>query len=167
MMRLSVTAMVALALNATPVAAQTRATVDLDAVEREVAAFIGVPAQEAGSAFSPIDRRLRLAACPRELDLQWYGSRRDTVQVRCPLPGSWKLYVRAYGSGPAQAKAQTLVKRGDEVTVTLAGSGFSVSRSAEALENGAEGEWIRIRVEKGSELRAKVLRPGAVALSLR
>lgn len=154
--------MLALAATATPAFGQAA---DLDAVEREVAAFIGVSAADAGNAFVPIDRRLRLAACANDLELQWYGSRRDSVQVRCPTPGSWKLYVRTLGADSATQEAAS-VKRGDEVTVTLGGKGFSVSQSAEALEGGAVGEWIRVKVQKGTELRARVLRPGAVGVQM-
>ncbi|WP_416385499.1 flagella basal body P-ring formation protein FlgA [Tsuneonella sp. CC-YZS046] len=55
---------------------------------------------------------------------------------------------------------------GDSVNVTLSGPGFSVSQSAEALEAGAVGEWVRVRIGKDTELRAQVLRPGAVGMNL-
>jgi len=113
----------------------------------------------------PVDRRLRLAACASPLDMAWQGARRDTVLVRCPQAGGWKLYVRMLASGATQAAAPVIM-RGDAVTVTLRGPGFSVSQSGEAMDGGAVGEWVRVRVGKDSEMRAQVLRPGTVGMNL-
>lgn len=132
-------------------------------IDREVAAFLGVAPSDAGTAFIPVDRRLRLTPCAQPLALAWQGTRGDSVLVQCP--GGWKIYVRTVTAraGPAM----TAVKRGQSVTVAVEGAGFSVSQSAQALEDGAVGDWVRVRVGKDSELQAQVTRPGAVALSLR
>lgn len=163
MIRRSTCAILAFAAWATPAMAQPFA--DLSAIDREVANFIGVNPNASGGAFAPVDRRLKLMACNLPLNLAWQGARRQTVLVQCPSPGGWKLYVPVYGASVGQV-AQPVVARGDAVSVTLSGPGFSVSQSAEALEAGAVGEWVRVRVGKTTELRAQVLRPGAVGMDL-
>ncbi|MDD3800077.1 MAG: flagella basal body P-ring formation protein FlgA [Novosphingobium sp.] len=161
--RISHAALALAACCATPAYAQ--GFEDPAAIDRQVASFLGVDPMQAGGAFVPVDRRLRLNACAAPLDLSWYGTRRDSVLVQCPQRGGWKIYVRVLGAsaGPVAAPA---VERGDAVTVTLRGPGFSVSQSAEALEGGAVGEWIRVRVGKTGEMQAQVLRPGAVGMDL-
>jgi flagellar basal body P-ring formation protein FlgA len=72
------------ALSATPALAQA-AYADLAVVDRAVAQFTGAPQGAPGGAAMPIDRRLRLAPCRVPLALGWYGTRRDTVEVACPM----------------------------------------------------------------------------------
>lgn len=136
-----------------------------EAIDQQVGAFLGVGPAGAGTAFVPVDRRLRLTACATPLALSWFGTRQDSVLVQCPQAGGWKIYVRTIGmsGGPAAAPA---INRGDAVTVTVNGAGFSVSQAAEAMESGAVGQWVKIRVAKDSEMQAKVLRPGAVGMDL-
>ena len=148
-----------------PAVAEAQTFENLDGVDRQVAAFLGQSPAHAGAGFVPTDRRLRLAACTAPLDLSWYGTRQDTVLVRCPLTNGWKLYVRVEG-GAAAVDAAPAVLRGDAVTVTLRGTGFSVSQSAEALENGAIGDWIRVRMTKASEMRAQILQPGNLTVDM-
>ncbi|OYW44832.1 MAG: hypothetical protein B7Z08_02035 [Sphingomonadales bacterium 32-68-7] len=152
----------ALAALAVPAAAQSFA--DPRLIDLELAAFLGVAPSEAGRAFTPVDRRLRLEPCAQPLALGWQGARRDSVLVQCP--GGWRLYVRVAGQPAAAQASAPMIKRGDAVTVTVRGGGFSVSQSGQALENGASGDWVRIRVGKDTELRAQVLRPGAVVTTL-
>ena len=66
---------------------------DLDAVDREVAAFTGAPIGAPGGASMPVDRRLRLQACAAPLAVSWNGLRRDSVQVQCPAAGGWRIFV--------------------------------------------------------------------------
>ena len=157
--------MVALLLGASPVLAQ--ATADLDAVDRAVAQFTGAAQGQSGGAAMPVDRRLQLAPCREPLALGWHGLRRDAVEVLCPAPGGWKLYVPIAGAGPAAA-APAAVSRGDAVSVTVIGDGFAVSQGGEALEGGAVGSWIKVRTQSPGApvLRARVLRPGAVGIDL-
>lgn len=157
-------ALAALASGAAPALAQPFA--DLDAIDRQVAAFIGIdPARMAG-AFAPVDRRLRLNACTRPLSLAWNGNRRETVLVQCPVAGGWKLYVPIFMASAGTMVAPPVVMKGDAVTVTVKGNGFSVSQAGEALDAGAVGEWIRVKVGKEGEVRAQILRPGAVGMDL-
>ncbi|HTM95196.1 MAG TPA: flagella basal body P-ring formation protein FlgA [Croceibacterium sp.] len=154
--------LLALALAGAAVPALAQGFADPAEIDREVAAFLGVPAAQAGSAFIPVDRRLRLASCAQPLALDWQGTRRDSVLVQCP--GIWKIYVRT--AGPAAALAVAGVKRGQPVSMSVRGTGFSVSQTAQALEDGAVGDWVRVRVGKDSEVQARVTRPGAVSIDL-
>lgn len=135
---------------------------DLAAIDRAVAAFAGVAAP-------PVDRRLRLNPCTAPLALAWYGARQDRIQATCPGSGGWTIYVAL----PAQAAAPApalVIQRGDAVTITAGGAGFAVSQPGEALENGAAGAWIKVRPVGAAAgalpLRAQVLRPGLVGISL-
>ena len=154
------------ALTAAPVLAQS-AHANHAAIDRAVEQFTGVPQGAPGGAAMPVDRRLRLAPCRAALMLGWYGARRDTVEVACPMPGGWKLYVPLAGSTPGAAAAP-LIARGDAITVAVRGEGFAVSQPGEALEGGAEGAWIKVRTLGAGApvLRARVLRPGLVGIDL-
>jgi flagellar basal body P-ring formation protein FlgA len=145
-----------------PVLAQST---DLAAIDTEVARFTGSPVGAPGGAAQPVDRRLRLRPCPGPLALQWYGLRRDTVQVSCPVPGGWRIYVPLTAGSQSEQMAP-LVTKGDAVTVIVSGQGFAVSQQGEALEGGGAGEWIKVRLGRGEPLRARVLRPGAVGIVL-
>ena len=141
------------------------------AIDRAVAQFTGSEIGMPGGARSPVDRRLRLANCPVAFALEWYGRSRDTVLVRCPETGGWRIFV-PLTSGAAQAAATSgpdVVARGEAVTITVRGAGFALSRRGEALEAGAVGEWIRVRSadqRNGDPLRAQILRPGLVGMDL-
>ncbi len=153
------------ALSASP--ALAAAFADLAVLDREVSAFTGAPQGAPGGAALPVDRRLRLAQCSGPLALSWYGSRRETVLVECPVSGGWKVYVplRIVVSTSA---AGPIVARGDAVTVMVSGDGFNVSQPGEAMEPGALGAWIKVRQAGGKSepLRAQVLRPGVVGIPL-
>lgn len=143
---------------------------DLAAIDREVALFTGAEPGEGGGALRPVDRRLRLAACAAPLALGWNGPRHDAVVVRCPVPGGWHIYVPAQSLTPAHGTAP-VVARGESLTVMVEGEGFAVSEAGEALEPGAEGEWIRVRMAsagagKTEPLRARIVRPGLVSVPL-
>lgn len=154
--------LLALALAGAAAPAFAQGFADPAGIDREVAAFLGVPPSDAGTAFVPVDRRLRLAQCARPLALGWQGTRRDSILVQCP--GVWRIYVRTTSlSGSATMAA---VKRGQPVSVSVRGAGFTVSQNAQALEDGAVGDWVRIRVGKDSELQARVTRPGVVSIDL-
>lgn len=153
-------------LIAAPALAQP--TADLAGIEHEVAAFAGARSD----AVVPLDRRLRLAACARDHALGWFGTRRDMVEVRCPVPGGWRLFV-TLSVGPEKGGSAALVAKGDAVTISIRDAGFALSQPGEALEAGGEGAWIRVRpvrpgapVLRAPVLRAQVLRPGQVGIDL-
>lgn len=153
------------ALFASP--ALAAAFADLAVLDREIAAFTGAPQGAPGGAALPVDRRLRLSQCSGPLALSWYGSRRETVLVECPVAGGWKVYVPLRIAASASA-ATPIVARGEAVTVVVSGAGFAVSQPGEAIEPGALGAWIRVRKagSKGEPIRAQVLRPGVVGIPL-
>lgn len=64
-------------------------------------------------------------------------------------------------------RADVVVERGETVSVSYEGNGFTLIRQGEALETGRAGEWIRVRPtgEKAQPIKAQVLRPGAVRIS--
>ena len=140
---------------------------DLGAIDRAVATFAGAEIGLPGGAILPVDRRLRLAACPQSLDLAWHDGRHATVLVQCPVPGGWHIFVpvRAVGGGPVA------VARGEDVTISVTGDGFTVSQTGEAMDGGAVGEWIRVRPARegsprGDAIRARIVRPGEVEVPL-
>ena len=139
------------------------------AVER----FTGAPAGAPGGARVPVDRRMRLAVCSKDLDVRFHGARVDTLTVACPDPGSWRIFVAlntsmasaAAAPAPAQ-QVQEIVARGDLVSIMVSGRGFSVQQGGEALEAGAAGDWIRVRPTGSKEtLRARISRPGLVTIA--
>ncbi len=150
---------------ALPAQAQTHA--DLAEVDRAVASFTGVLQGQPGGAALPVDRRLRLTPCRAALATGWYGARQDTVEVSCPMPGGWRLFVPLAGMTRGEA-APPAITRGDAVSIAVSGDGFAVAQSGEALESGAVGTWIKVRTANPSApaLRARVIRPGLVGIEL-
>ncbi len=141
---------------------------DLEAIDREVAAFTGASIGQQGGAATPVDRRLRLNPCAAPLALSWHSPRRDSVLVQCPVTGGWRLYVPVRGA--TAESATPAINRGDAVTIAVAGDGFTVSQPGEALEGGAVGAWIRVRgvaaAKPGANdaMRAQIVRPGLVSV---
>ena len=136
-------------------------------IDSAVAEFTGAAIGTEGGARLPIDRRLRLARCEAPLALEWYGRSHETVLVRCPAAGGWRLFV-PIESGPAAARQEPIVARGEAVAIVVQGHGFTLSRQGEALEGGAVGEWIRVRPAgtRSEPVRVRVLEHGRVGMNL-
>ena len=117
----------AVALLGTAAPALAAGFADPAAIDRAVAEFTGAAVGAPGGARTPVDRRLRLAACNAGLMLEWYGRTRDTILVRCPEQGGWRLFV-PLAAGGAEQSGPDVVSRGDMVTITVRGSGFTLSR---------------------------------------
>lgn len=133
---------------------------DPRAIDRAVLEFTGVPIGETGGARVPADRRLRLAACEGPLDLAWHGNSRSTIRVACPGPQSWRIFIATRPAERAQA-AEPSVSRGDPIAVQVRGRGFSVQQGGEAMESGAIGDWIAVRMSRdAAPVRARIERPG-------
>ncbi|TCM18884.1 flagella basal body P-ring formation protein FlgA [Novosphingobium sp. PhB165] len=156
-------------------AAASGSFADLDAIDRQVAAFTGAGTGEIGGALTPVDRRLRLSPCLSGLALSWRGTGQDSVVVQCGDAGGWRLFVpvRRPAALAEAASAAPVIKRGDAVAIAVSGEGFTVTQPGMALEGGAEGDWIRVRPLSGAgvstrtqELRAQIVSPGTVALPL-
>lgn len=151
---------------AAPAAAQTFE--DLEALEARVAAALGAGIGEPGGPSRPIDRRLRLAACPQPviIDAPVLGA----AAVRCEALG-WRIRVPVSGfSGPAAVasapvRAEPIIRRGDQVQLIATTSSFTVSTSGVAEQDGAPGDRIRVRTERrSSPIIGRVTDDGRVAL---
>ncbi|MDO9488489.1 MAG: flagella basal body P-ring formation protein FlgA [Sphingomonadaceae bacterium] len=160
----------ALAL-AAPVAAST-AYEDLDRLEARVVAAVGAGIGEPGGPQRPIDRRLRLAACP------------SAPMVTMPMTGAatldcealgWRIHVplaRTAIAGPgdsgaaAREKVEPVIRKGDQVEVVAMGGMFTVSTIAVAQQDGAPGDRIRLKGDgKAAPFFAQVEAPGRVVVS--
>ena len=164
---------IALAAGIFAVAAPAAANRPMDpaAIDRAVMEFTGAGVGQPGGARLPVDRRMRLNACGTPLQLTWYGSNRDSVQVLCPDAG-WRIYVAVAQTRQAieAEEQQVVVSRGETVAIIVEGGGFSLSRQAVAMEEGVVGQWIRVRPaqdKRADPVRAQVVRPGQVAVRLR
>lgn len=156
--------------------AQGAGFADLAAIDRQVEAFTGAPIGAPGGAITPVDRRMRLRSCGAPLAISWYGLRRNSLQVQCPEANGWRIFVQLASAPVAAAAAAPeppAVSRGDAVTISVQGEGFSVSQPGEALDAGPVGAWIRVRPvrsvaagPKGDTLRAQIARPGMVVIPL-
>lgn len=144
---------------------------DLAALDLRIAEFTGAAIGEEGGAIQPLDRRLKLRPCAALVDIAWRGEQRDTLVLQCPDAGGWRLYMPVRPLPAAvQATPQIAVQRGDAVTISVAGQGFSISRPGEAMESGAVGEWIKVRPStpanrRAETMRARITAPGVVTLS--
>lgn len=153
-------------------AAASGAFADLDAIDRQVAAFTGAGAGQVGGALTPVDRRLRLQPCRTGVALSWRTSLQESVVVQCGDVNGWRLFVPVRRPTPATLVPEpNAVNRGDAVSIAVTGDGFTVSQPGEAMDAGPVGAWIRVRpVSAGSSgaepMRARVERPGLVMLPL-
>ncbi|WP_420146331.1 flagella basal body P-ring formation protein FlgA [Sphingobium sp.] len=156
---------------------------NLDRIDSLVAMTVGANLGEPGGPAAPVDRRLRLAACPTTPSVE--GPIFGAAMVKCESLG-WRIRVplvaggaaaasgpvprnaSAYGanrfSRPAPAVAkEAVVRKGDPVQLMAGNAVFSVSRMMVADEDGAMGETIRVREDKRSApIFAQVVEMGVV-----
>ncbi|WP_413818501.1 flagella basal body P-ring formation protein FlgA [Sphingobium sp.] len=168
--------MVALAV-ASPAAAQQKFE-NLDRLDGLVAMTVGANLGEPGGPVTPIDRRLKLAACPSTPNVT--GPTFGAAIVKCDAIG-WRIRVPLVAGGvqanvtmPTQRAAaarpvpsrEMVVKKGDPVQLVAGGAAFSVSRLMVADEDGAIGTMIRVRGEdkKASPVLAQVVEMGMVQI---
>ena len=139
---------------------------DLDRLEARVIAAVGAGIGEPGGPARPIDRRLRLAACP------------SAPMVTMPLSGAatltcealgWRIHVplaRVAIVERAHEKPEPVIRKGDQVEVVAQGGAFTVSTIAVAQQDGAPGDRIRLRGDaKAAPFFAEVDAPGRVVVS--
>lgn len=141
----------AASLAATPAFA---ASADLDSLDRLAEAFAGAPVGEDGGPATPIDRRLKLAACKADPEIDWHGDRRDALLIRCPDPRGWRLFVPIKGAQPVAraagmvaTKAEPVIRRGDPVTLVAESPGFSISQDGVAMADAAPGRRLTVKIE--------------------
>ena len=135
---------------------------NLDRIDSLVAMTVGANLGEPGGPRAPVDRRLRLAACPQMPTVT--GPTFGAAVVACDAVG-WRIRVPLvpggaaaasgpvprYGAAPAAARAavrDVVVKRGDPVQLEAGDSLFTVSRMMIADEDGAVGDTIRLREDR-------------------
>ena len=129
---------------ALPALANAQAYQNHDVIDARVAAsLVGT-----GLAAWPVDRRLKLSACPEALRVEQPAS--GLVAVHCD-PLRWRVHARIDGP-PATVTAATpvVIKRGDPVTVNFDASGFSVSANGIAESDARVGDRVRVRVDKNA-----------------
>jgi flagellar basal body P-ring formation protein FlgA len=161
---------IAAILAATPALAQSFQSTTL--LDKAVAGFTGRGIGEDGGARTPIDSRLKLAACPM-VTMNWRSAAHDSVVVACPDP-EWRIYVPIRIAAPAivppspltppppaAAKPVIVIKRGDPVSITAGDSGFSVTRDGIAVNDAAAGARVLIKVTDGKPpIQAIAVEPG-------
>ena len=145
---------------------------NLDMLDTRLMAALGAGVGEPGGPVTPLDRRLRLQACPQPVEIGEPMS--GAATIRCQ-PLGWRIrvpLVAAPSQAPApsmaaapQVRAQPTVRRGDQVELVAISSGFTVSTLAVAEQDGAPGDRIRVRTERRSApVIAQVMEDGRVAL---
>ena len=162
-------------LAATPASAQSFQSIS--AIEEQVVATLGVPIGQPGGPARPIDKRLKLSACPAPVIVEPIALGAGTV--RCQQIG-WRLRVPvlaekitanlapAANSAPVTrvARAEPIVRRGDPVSLVVTTGSFTVSRQAVAEQDGAPGDRIRVRTEpRKPPIIGQVLPDGRVAMN--
>ncbi|HEX8366477.1 MAG TPA: flagella basal body P-ring formation protein FlgA [Allosphingosinicella sp.] len=163
----------AAAFAASPATAQSFQSID--ALEEQVTASLGVPIGQPGGPARPIDRRLKLTACPAPVIVEPIAL--GAVTVRCQQIG-WRLRVpvvqggETAGARPAApasmmraARAEPIIRRGDPVALVVVSGSFTVSRQAVAEQDGAPGDRIRVRTEpRKPPIIGQVMPDGRVAM---
>lgn len=146
---------------------------DIGALEARVIGALDTDIGKPGGPVAPIDRRLKLAACPTPatIDPPALGA----VALRCPALG-WRIRVPLVRGGNAStpagapstgyaAKTDPVVRRGDPVQLVAESGVLSVSTEAVAQEDGAPGERIRVKTDdRAAIVIAEVVEIGKVRL---
>ena len=136
---------------------------DIDALEAQVVAALGAGLGETGGPSSPIDRRLRLAACPDMVSVE--PPVMGAATLRCE-PLGWRIRVPLVrgASQAIAAKAEPLIRKGDQVELVALAGHFTVSTLATAEQDGAAGQRIRVRSDRKAAVTGMVTDDGRVAL---
>ena len=145
---------------------------NLEMLDSRVSAALGAGIGEPGGAVGPIDRRLRLAACPQPVEIAEPAMGAVTVRcqtlgwrIRVPLVASSQAAPTASAAAPATAHAAPTIRRGDQIQLVAISAGFTVSTLAVADQDGAPGDRIRVRTEhRTAPVIGLVLDDGRVAL---
>lgn len=175
MNKLPLIAVIALAAAAGAPALAQQKFENLDRLDGLVAMTVGANIGEPGGPIAPVDRRLRLAACPvtPSVDGPTFGAaivKCDALgwRIRVPLSGGGAAAaapVARYGVAARPAQRDMVVKRGDPVQLLAGNASFSVSRVMIADEDGAVGDTIRVREDKKSApVLAQVVEMGTVRI---
>jgi flagella basal body P-ring formation protein FlgA len=127
-------------------AANAQGFEDIGLLEMRLTGALGASIGEPGGPTRPIDRRLKLAACPQPASFA--PSELGAATIVCQ-PLGWRIRVPLMPASKtmqmAAAKAEPIIRKGDQVELTAASSTFSVSTIAVAEQDGAAGDRIRVR----------------------
>jgi flagella basal body P-ring formation protein FlgA len=162
---------------AAPAAAQDfQSTPMLDTI---VAQFTGRAIGEEGGARTPVDPRLKLAACAAP-QLGWRTDAHDAVVIRCMTP-EWRIFVPVKFAPQAPKPAilnlaaapsadapravpqrqEIVIRRGDPVTVEVGAAGFSITREGTAMNDAAPGARLAVKVDETKPpIQAVAIEPG-------
>ncbi len=165
--------------------AAPRALQNLAQLEQAIASFTAAQTGSAGGLARPLDRRLRLAACPDAPQLS-IGPMHSHIIISCPALG-WRftaplaqpsetMVLATAGGIPIRAAASArpqsggaeppLVRKGDVVTLIVPGEGFSLTQKVTADDHGRIGDAIRVRASvKAAPIRAIIISADTVSLS--
>lgn len=131
---------------------------DLHLLDARVAAMLG-----SGRSAVPIDKRIKLAACPDEPEIS--PSPGGALAVRCAALG-WRIRVVLAGASSAGAPEEVLIHKGDSIELVADGPGYSATFAATALDDGQEGGVIRVKIPTSvSPISATVSRAGVASIS--
>ena len=175
MNKLPLIAVIALAAAAGAPALAQQKFENLDRLDGLVAMTVGANIGEPGGPIAPVDRRLRLAACPVTPSVE--GPTFGAAIVKCDALG-WRIRVplssggataavpvARYGAAARPVQRDMVVKRGDPVQLIAGNASFSVSRVMIADEDGAVGDTIRVREDKkAAPVLAQVVEMGTVRI---
>lgn len=137
-------------------AAAAPALENLDALERRLVIALGADIGQPGGPVTPLDRRMRLAACPTPAEVE--PPHAGAAVLRCG-PIGWRIRVPLLAGGMAREaaapsqqpmrpeRAAFVIRRGDPVEIRTQRAGFVVSQQMIADQNGAPGDRIRVRSE--------------------
>ena len=145
---------------------------DLSDLDVAVSAHVGAQIGEPGGARAPIDRRLKLKACPDAPSVS--GPVLGAAVVRCE-PIGWSIRVpllsggqangNAAGAGAARQEMRDAVTRGQAVRLSVEGRGFSLSRTMIADANGKIGDMISVRADRSARpILARIVAIGEVSV---
>jgi flagella basal body P-ring formation protein FlgA len=148
---------------------------NLDRLDSLVAMSVGANRGEPGGPVTPIDRRLRLAACPQQPTVDTPQLNAATVacaslgwRIRVPLaPGQQaaKPQIPAVSALSVVTSHAVVVKKGDPVQLVAGNEEFSISRMMIADEDGAVGALIRVKQDaKATPVMARVEAIGIVRM---
>ena len=160
-----------------PSAVEAQAIQDLNEIDVLVAATMGAGIGEPGGARAPVDRRLKLKACPVALEVT--GPDLGAAAVRCPTLG-WRIRVpldlaaerqqsvsvaRPSQGRAAAAQGAEAVKRGEPILLTVDRPMFSLSRVMIADKDGRVGEVIPVRDDpRGKPIFVRIVEPGRATI---
>lgn len=130
---------------------------NLDALERRLVIALGADIGAPGGPTVPLDRRLKLAACPSDIAID--PPVMGAAVLRCAEIG-WRIRVPLVRGGnalpvagrpvpqAAALRAAPVIRRGDPVDLIAGEPGFSVSSQVIAEQDGAPGDRIRVRGDR-------------------